>query len=99
MPVYTFLDSFDFSGKKILPFCTNEGSGLSDTVREIAAECPGATVTRSLSITGHRAAQAAPQVERWLKAELQTVKEDISLWVEHPIPCLVTPRYAWPCRD
>ena len=70
MPVYTFLDSFDFSGKKILPFCTNEGSGLSDTVREIAAECPGATVTRGLSITGHRAAQAAPQVERWLKAEL-----------------------------
>ena len=70
MPVYTFLGSYDFAGKKILPFCTNEGSGLSNTVREIAAECPGAAVARGLSITGHRAAEAAPQVERWLKAEL-----------------------------
>ena len=28
MAVYTFLESFDFSGKTILPLCTNEGSGM-----------------------------------------------------------------------
>ncbi len=27
MPVYTFLESYDFSGKKIYNFCTHEGSG------------------------------------------------------------------------
>lgn len=26
--VTTFLTAFDFTGKKILPFCTNEGSGM-----------------------------------------------------------------------
>lgn len=33
MAVYTFLESFDFTGKKIHPFCTHEGSGLSSTER------------------------------------------------------------------
>ena len=28
MAVFTFLEHFDFSGKKIRPFCTNEGSGM-----------------------------------------------------------------------
>ena len=70
MPVYTFLESLDFSGKKILPFCTNEGSGLSDTEREIATACPGATVAPGLSITGHRVADCGAQLTRWLKASL-----------------------------
>ena len=28
MAVYTFLESYDFTGKKIHPFCTHEGSGI-----------------------------------------------------------------------
>ena len=28
MPVFTFLERFDFTGKTIKPFCTHEGSGL-----------------------------------------------------------------------
>lgn len=28
MPVFTFLERYDFSGKTILPFCTHEGSGM-----------------------------------------------------------------------
>ena len=35
MAVYTFLESYDFSGKTIIPFCTHEGSGLSSTDIEI----------------------------------------------------------------
>ena len=37
MAVYTFLESFDFSGKTILPLCTNEGSGMGSSEREIKA--------------------------------------------------------------
>ena len=70
MAVYTFLDAFDFSGKKILPFCTNEGSGASGTDKKIAATCPGATVAPALSITGHKAAESASAIEEWLKANL-----------------------------
>ena len=42
MAVYTFLESFDFSGKTILPLCTNEGSGMGSSEREIKKTCPGA---------------------------------------------------------
>ena len=31
MAVYTFLEHYDWQGKTIHPFCTNEGSGLSNT--------------------------------------------------------------------
>ena len=44
MAVYTFLESFVFSGKTILPLCTNEGSGMGSSEREIKKTCPGAAV-------------------------------------------------------
>lgn len=39
-----FLESYDFSGKTVIPFDTNGGSGLADTVSVITKACPGATV-------------------------------------------------------
>ena len=35
MAVFTFLEQFDFSGKTILPLCTNEGSGMGSSERDI----------------------------------------------------------------
>ena len=35
MAVFTFLEHYDFSGKKIMPFCTHEGSGLGSSVSDI----------------------------------------------------------------
>ena len=34
MAVFTFLDSYDFSGKTIVPYCTHEGSGLGSSERD-----------------------------------------------------------------
>ena len=68
MAVYTFLESFDFSGKTILPLCTNEGSGMGSSEREIKKACPGAAVRKGLPITGSAAASSKSSVERWLKA-------------------------------
>lgn len=70
MAVYTFLESYDFSGKAILPYCTHEGSGLSGTEREIAKECPKATVRSGLSILGTNAGSSKKTVESWLKKNL-----------------------------
>ncbi len=66
MAVFTFLEKFDFSGKTILPLCTNEGSGMGGSERDIKKTCPGAEVRRGLSVTGSEAANAAPRVRRWL---------------------------------
>lgn len=38
MAVYTFLERCDLTGKTVHPFCTHEGSGLSDTENDIRRE-------------------------------------------------------------
>lgn len=58
MPVYTFLDRENFAGKIILPFCTHEGSGLSDTQRSIA-NVTKADVREGFALQGH-IAQKSP---------------------------------------
>ena len=68
MAVFTFLEHFDFSGKTILPLCTNEGSGMGSSERDIKKTCPGAEVKRGLTITGSAAAGSKNSVERWFKA-------------------------------
>ena len=66
MAVFTFLEQFDFSGKTILPLCTNEGSGMGASERDIKKACPGAKVKSGLSITGSAAADSRESVRRWL---------------------------------
>jgi flavodoxin len=69
MAVLTFLENFDFTGKTILPLCTNEGSGLGSSERDIRKYAKGARLGRGLSITGSRAADSRGALEKWLKAE------------------------------
>ena len=68
MAVFTFLENFDFSGKTVLPLCTNEGSGMGGSERDIKKTCPGADVKSGLSVTGSEAANAAGRVKKWLAA-------------------------------
>ena len=68
MCVYTFLERFDLTGKKIVPFCTNEGSGMGGSERDIKRTCPGAIVKSGLPITGSGAANSGEAVKRWLSA-------------------------------
>lgn len=42
--VDTFLDAYDFTGKKIIPFCTSGGSGIGETAKRIQ-EIVGESVT------------------------------------------------------
>ncbi|MGP1365690.1 MAG: flavodoxin [Schwartzia sp. (in: firmicutes)] len=62
MPVYTFLDRENFAGKILLPFCTHEGSGLSDTQRSIA-DVTKADVREGFALQGH-IAQKSPEEAR-----------------------------------
>ena len=67
MAVFTFLEAFDFSGKTILPLCTNEGSGMGSSERDIKKICPGATLKSGLSISGSRVESSDSHIEKWLK--------------------------------
>lgn len=66
MPVYTFLEEYDFAGKSIIPFVTHGGSGFSNTVGTIAALQPGAAVSENtLSIARGDVANCEETVIDW----------------------------------
>lgn len=66
MILYTFFDTYDFSGKTIRPFCTSGGSGLSQTVEAIRDLEPDATVTEGLHIRDAEDDQMSSEVTAWL---------------------------------
>jgi len=66
MPVFTFLEAHDLSGKTIVPFCTHEGSGFGRSVAEIRKICPRSTVLDGLAIRGGDVHRAQDEVSAWL---------------------------------
>lgn len=66
MAVFTFLESYDFSGKTIIPFCTHEGSGLGNSERDIQRTCPKATVKKGIAIRGGNVNNAKDLIKSWL---------------------------------
>lgn len=72
MIVYNFLESYDLSGKTIVPFCTHGGSGLSDTESTIA-DITGGTMKDGLAIPGTTAQNdrdtAKSEVTQWLRED------------------------------
>ena len=70
MIVYNFLESYDLSGKTIVPFCTHGGSGLSNTESTIA-DITGGTMKEGFAIPGTTAQNdrdtARNEVTQWLR--------------------------------
>jgi flavodoxin len=66
MPVFTFLEEYNFSGKTIVPFCTHEGSGIGHSEKDIAKLCPKATLLKGLAIHGSRVNVAKQDIASWL---------------------------------
>lgn len=67
MAVYTFLEEHDMSGKTIIPFCTNGGSGLSGTPNIISSIQPNARVTEGLSVLSSNVDTCEQDVAAWLR--------------------------------
>lgn len=66
MAVFTFLEHYDLTGKRICPFCTHEGSGMGSSETDIRKICPGAAVEKGLAIHGAEVDKAEPETEKWL---------------------------------
>lgn len=70
MPLYTFIEQYDWQGKKVAPFVTHEGSGLSSIPDKIKT-ATRAEVTGGLAVYGHVAQnereRAKQEVSDWLK--------------------------------
>lgn len=67
MPLYTFLEEYDFSGKTIIPFTTHGGSGFSGTIQTISELQPDANViSDGLSISRNNVSEAQREVIDWV---------------------------------
>ena len=67
MPLYTFLEEYDFGGKTIIPFTTHGGSGFSGTIQTISELQPNATViSDGLSISRNSVPDAEGEVINWV---------------------------------
>ena len=66
-PVWTFLEGLDTRSKKIAPFCTNEGSGMGRSEKDLRKLCPEAEILQGLAITGHEAGQSGALFEEWTR--------------------------------
>ena len=68
MPVLSFLDTYDFSGKTVVPFCTHEGSGFGRSGLYIEKACKKAIIIQGLAIRMDRCNDDARQViTDWIK--------------------------------
>lgn len=66
MPVYTFLESYNFNGKRIIPFCSHGNGMLGETVSNICKTCPGADVREALSVTYSGGNSLRSEIRAWL---------------------------------
>lgn len=67
MPVFSFLEQFDFSEKIIKPFCTHEGSGMGRSEQDLRRLCPTAHIMPGLSMRGAQISQEISTLETWVK--------------------------------
>ena len=71
MCVYTFLEHYDLTGKKIIPLCTNEGSGMGNAEKDLSNSCKGAVVVPGLAVLGHQAKDKEADIANWAKAQAE----------------------------
>ncbi len=64
--MYTFFDTYDFSGKTIIPFSTHGGSGWAGTLGTIAELEPNATMQDGLSISRNSIQDAHQEIIDWI---------------------------------
>ena len=61
--INTFLDTYDLSGKTIMPFCTSGSSGISSSVSAIRGICTDSNVTEGFRGT---ASTTEEEIADWL---------------------------------
>jgi len=67
MPIATLLETYDFSGKIILPFCSHGGGRLGQSVTDIAKLAPKSTIKEALSVHYSGGSSLARDIDAWLR--------------------------------
>ena len=68
MIIYTFLESYDWSGKTLIPFCTSGGSGFGQSLDSVEESSSGAVMGEGLHVLGDSVAGAQEDINEWISA-------------------------------
>jgi flavodoxin len=75
MPIATFLESYDFSGKTILPFCSHGGGRFGQSLTAIAKLAPQAVIAPGLSVHYSGGSKLGEDIRNWLDLNgIQTIE-------------------------
>ena len=66
MAVYTFVESYDWSGKTLVPFNTSASGGFGRSLSGLEESASGATILDGLSFTERTLGDAQSEVTTWL---------------------------------
>ena len=66
MPVASFLEEYDFSGKRIIPFCSHGGGRFGQSLTAIAKLAPDAVIGEGLSVHYSGGSSLSADVSAWL---------------------------------
>lgn len=71
MAIFTQLEKLDFTGKKIIPVMTHEGSGLGRCESDLKKILPGATFGKGLAVHGSDALNSESVIAAWAKKAIK----------------------------
>lgn len=60
--IATFLESYDFSGKTIIPFCTSASDSIENSLHIFSELCPDSDIAEGLT------ANEQAEIEPWLRS-------------------------------
>lgn len=64
--VYTFLEQYDFTGKTVIPFCTNGGGGFGNSLTGLRNTCPDAEIAEGFECGGRNVQNETAELADWL---------------------------------
>lgn len=66
MLIYSFLESYDWTGKTLVPFCTSGGSGFGRSLSKLPDSAPGADILDGLHIRSGAVEGSESEVAEWI---------------------------------
>lgn len=74
MPIASFLEEYDFSGKTIVPFCSHGGGRFGQSLTAIAKLAPNATMGEGLSVHYSGGSSLGRDIDAWIELNGIAVK-------------------------
>lgn len=68
MPVYNFIESYDFSGKTVVPFCTHGGAGFANSLEGLQNALGDVEVLEGIEIRQSQVSDSIEQIREWINA-------------------------------